>query len=464
VVFGNSLTGALPNFTNGSIPLTTSAAANINSNPMSYVGRQPHNFAPRLGFAYQLIPNTVLRGAVGYYFNLLPPGYMNNAFGGSPFTASPTFSQPAGSVPSITMNAPFAATGAFAANYGVSAEHQLVTPRTFQYNLAVEHQFPGALDLRVGYVGQHNMKQNNTGGSGNIVPNINLQEPPLVGATVQSTNLVQPFSSIGLNNDPLYHSLLNELQVGLHKRYTNGVSLNAEYQWNRIIGTENLENPAGIAPRDSYGPLAGVTPQVLQVNYTYTLPMGHNKLLFASAGDFVNKLIAGWQVSGTTSFQTGQPFSVSYTAPGSPIGQVSGRANRVAGVPLYPSKKTKAQWFNPAAFTAPPCYNSTGTGACSTLYSATGPATYDTYGTSGYDMLRGPRWQNWDMNLEKNTTWRERYHLQLRADSFNVFNHPDLGNPAANITNTSTVGTITSPASSPSYEARTLEFGVKFMF
>ena len=87
------------------------------------------------------------------------------------------------------------------------------------------------------------MKQNNTGGSGNIVPNINLQEPPLVGATVQSTNLVQPFSSIGLNNDPLYHSLLNELQVGLHKRYTIGVSLNAEYQWNRLIGTENMENP-----------------------------------------------------------------------------------------------------------------------------------------------------------------------------------------------------------------------------
>jgi len=46
-------------------------------------------------------------------------------------------------------------------------------------------------------------------------------------------------------------------------------------------------------------------------------------------------------------------------------------------------------------------------------------------------MLRGPGWQNWDMNLEKNTTWKERYHLQLRADSFNVFNHPNLSTPAA---------------------------------
>jgi len=472
VVFANTLAGALPNFTNGSIPLTTSAAAGITSNPMSYVGRQPHNFAPRLGFAYQVLPNTVVRGAAGLYFNLLPPSYMNDSFGGSPFTASPTFSQPAGTVPSITMNAPFAATGAFAANYGVNAEHQLVTPRTIQYNLAVEHQFTKGLDLRLGYVGQHNMKQNNTGGSGNIVPNINIANPPLLGSTVQSTNLVQPFSSIGLNNTPLFHSLLNEFQAGLHKRYSNGLSLNAEYQWTRVIGTENMENPSGQAPRDSYGPLAGITPQVLQVNYAYTLPMGHNKLLFASAGVFVDKIVSGWQVSGTTNFQTGQPFSVSYTAPGSnPIGQVSGRANRTPGVPLYPAKKTKAQWFNPAAFYAPPCYNSVLTGSatvnCLAVYTAgqtAGVPSYATYGTSGYDMLRGPGWQNWDMNLEKNTVWKDRYHLQMRADSFNVFNHPNLGNPAANISNTATIGTITSAASSPSYEARTVEFGVKFMF
>jgi hypothetical protein len=472
VVFGNSLAGALSNFTNGSIPLTTSAAASITSNPMSYVGRQPHNFAPRLGFAYQVIPNTVLRGAAGLYFNQMPPGYMNNSFGGTPFTASPTFSQPAGTVPSITMDAPFQATGAFATNYGVSAEHQLITPRSFQYNLAIEHQFPKGLDMRLGYVGQHNMKQNNTGGSGNIVPNINLANPPLLGSTVQSTNLVQPFSSIGLNNSPLYHSLLNELQFGVHKRYTNGLSVNAEYQWTRVIGTENMENPSGQSPRDSYGPLGGITPQVLQVNYSYGLPFGHNKMLFANAGDFANKLIAGWQISGVSSFQTGQPFSVSYTAPGSnPIGQVSGRANRVPGVALYPAKKTRTQWFSPAAFTAPPCYNSVTTGSatvnCAAVYAAgqaAGVPSYATYGASGYAMLRGPGWQNWDMNLQKTTTWRERYELQLRADSFNIFNHPNFANPAANISNTATVGTITSTASSPSAQARTLEFGAKFMF
>jgi hypothetical protein len=79
-------------------------------------------------------------------------------------------------------------------------------------------------------------------------------------------------------------------------------------------------------------------------------------------------------------------------------------------------------------------------------------------------MLRGPRFQDWDMNLEKNVLWRERYKLTLRADSFNVFNHPNLGTPSASISNTATVGTITSVSGTPAYEARTVEFAVKFSF
>ena len=49
-----------------------------------------------------------------------------------------------------------------------------------------------------------------------------------------------------------------------------------------------------------------------------------------------------------------------------------------------------------------------------------------TYGNFGYNMLRGPAWQNWDMSLQKNTIWNEQYRLQLRIDSFNVFNHPNF--------------------------------------
>ena len=88
-----------------------------------------------------------------------------------------------------------------------------------------------------------------------------------------------------------------------------------------------------------------------------------------------------------------------------PSGAQNGRADRVPGVPLYPANKSIHQWFNPAAFTAPVPY---------------------TYGNSAYNMLWGPHYQDWDMSVVKNTVWRERINLQLRMDSFNVFNHPNF--------------------------------------
>jgi hypothetical protein len=68
------------------------------------------------------------------------------------------------------------------------------------------------------------------------------------------------------------------------------------------------------------------------------------------------------------------------------------------------------------------------------------------------------------MSLQKNIKFHERYNVQLRADSFNVFNHPNLGTPNAAISNTTTVGTITGISGTPAYQQRTVEFAGKFTF
>jgi hypothetical protein len=244
---------------------------------------------------------------------------------------------------------------------------------------------------------------------------------------------------------------MNSLQIGVHKQYSHGFQLNAEYQWTRVLGTENLQNPSGATPNDSYGQIGGITPQVVVASYSYELPFGKGKAFMSGSGNLVDKLVSGWQISGITTIQTGQPFSVSYTAPGSITGAVSGRANVVPGVPLYPGKKSNAQWFNPAAFTAPPLVTING-------------VQYATYGNSAYNLLRGPYYQSWDMNLEKNLRFRDRYRLQLRGEAFNAFNHPNFGTPNATITNAATVGTITSISSTPAASARTIEFVAKFNF
>jgi hypothetical protein len=470
VVFGNSYPSAsIPAYINGAIPIALSSQVGLPNNVFSYLGQAKKNFAPRFGFAYEVLPNTVVRGAVGLFFNLLASNYIDTApFTTLPFVASQSYTNATSATGAgfFTMNNPFSATGKFSSNPSVLTQPKTTTPYTEEYNLAIEHQFKHGLDVRVGYVGQHNLKQNNFGGPGTTTPNINLQDPPIVGKTVQSTNLVQPFAAITENIDPIFHSNMNSLQLGLHKQYSHGIAFGAEYQWTRVLGTENIEDPSGAHPNDSYGPVSGITPQVLALNYSYLLPFGRGQAFLSGSSNLVNKIVSGWQISGITDIQTGQPFSVTYTASGT-TGLVSGRADRIPGVPLYPTTKTKAQWFNPAAFQAPQCYNANGTGPCTgtnAIYTPGGPTTYALYGNSGYDMLRGPRFQNWDMNLQKNILFKERYNVQLRADSFNVFNHPNLGTPNAAISNSSSVGKITSISGTPAYEQRTVEFAAKFSF
>jgi hypothetical protein len=436
VVFGNSyppanaVVPAIPAFL--TLPIELSPKAGLSNNVWSYLGQDTNNVAPRLGFAYQVMPKTVVRGAFGIFYNLLPASYFGNYAANIPFEGTETFEQPAG-VPTISMNAPFASTGAFTANPSVNAQHSTVTPYTEAWNLAVERQFGKNTSVRVGYVGQNNIKQNNSSGSGNTAPDINLPSP--APGPVQPRRFVQPWATISLLDDPIFHSSMNSLQVGVHKQYGSNFTIDAEYQWTRVLGTENFENPLTVG--DSYGNIGGITPQVAVVSYSYLLPFGNGQLLFSDAGNVVNKVISGWRFSGITDYQGGQPFSVSFST--SVQGSVSGRANRVPGVPLYPSNKSLHEWFNPAAFTAPPTY---------------------TYGTSGYDMLWGPRYQDWDMSLEKNTVFKERINLQLRMDAFNAFNHPNFSTPNAAVSNPSNFGQITATTG----ENRTVEFAAKLSF
>jgi len=195
-------------------------------------------------------------------------------------------------------------------------------------------------------------------------------------------------------------------------------------------------NPLNVI--DSYGNIGGVARKVAVISYSYPLPFGRGQKLLSGASNAVTNVIGGWQFSGITSFQGGQPFSAAYSASytGTPT---SGRPNAVVGTPLYPANKTLAQWFNPAAFSVP----------------ANG-----TYGNSGYNGLWGPGLQTWDMSLSKTIKIHERVSLQLRADAFNTFNHPNFGNPNATITSPASVGTITSQNG----ESRTVEFAGKIIF
>jgi hypothetical protein len=433
VVFAHSFPSATLPAVVAAVPVVLSTNIGLPANIWDYLGQDKNNVAPRFGFAYSPTSKTVVRGAFGIYYNLFPTLDSGNpVFTGLPFYSVQTFSQPTGKVPSITMSNPFPGSGAIATNPTAATEQKLVTPYQEQWNVAVERQLPWNFGLRIGYVGSHSLKQNNYHGGGNVYPDLNAVTP--APGAVQPRRPIQPFSSISWYNAPIFSMNSNAAQIGLHRQYSNGLTINAEYQYIRVLGTENFQN--SLTTNDSYGNISGIRPHQLQMSYAYELPFGKNHLLLSGANSAVNTAISGWSISGITTFQSGSPFSVSQAS--SLQGGISGRANRTPGVGLYPSNKTIHQWFNPAAFYASDFQ----------------------YGNSAYDMMWGPRYQNWDTEVSKATVLHEGINLVIKVDAFNVFNHPTFSNPSSTITNTKTVGTITSTNGA----SRTLQLGGKLTF
>jgi hypothetical protein len=479
VYFGNSIPStAVPAYATlleNDNMLTTSAAANMSSNPYNYVGQPSPNFAPRLGFAYEFQPKTVLRGAYGIYYNMLAAQYANTWWSGQPpfkGTAKYTNSSTAYNGSYFNMSNPFVTAGAYGSTtFEIDTQAKTKTPYSETYNLALEREFPAGISLRIGYAGQHNLKQSNNGQSSYV--NLNIGSNSMVvypsQAALQASYRYQPLNAVMVQDYPYYHTSMNALQVGLHKRYQSGSSVNAEFQWTRILGVESFLDNTGGHPHDSYGPIGNTVPLLLNLNYIYALPIGRGHLLLNHANNLVDKVLGGWQYSGVGSFQAGQPFSVTANWPtnaaiaSNPNG-VTNRANLVGNpyqsgtITANPTcqapagnTRTNAQWFNPCAFMVP------------STYVGTDGNTYAQYGNSSYNMLRGPGWWNLDMNLVKNIKWMDHYNLQLRAESFNTFNHPNYGNPASNKSNSS-AGIISANANPPVYEPRSVEFGAKFNF
>jgi hypothetical protein len=436
--------------------IETSQQAGISNKLYDYLKEPAPHIAPRVGFAYQPTSKTVVRGAFGIYYNLLVADYMHYWFEQTPLVGTGTYSnsRTAYNNSYFTMSNPFVTSGSFSSTtFGASAQHKTVTPYSEAYNLEVERELPGQMSLRVGYVGMLNIKQNDNGSTVSMNLNVPAQSVPYYYSTLQSNYLHQPFNSITGYNYPAQHTSMNALQAGLHKHYHSGTSVNAEFQWTRILGVESFMNPTGANTSDSYGPVGGITPVALNLNYTYALPVGRGHWLGGNVSNLLDKVIGGWQYSGVGSFQEGQPFNITTNQTGTMWNSL--RPNVVAGQSLYPSHKSRKQWFNPNAFAAP-----------AKTTDANGNA-YIPIGNAGYDKLRGPGWWNMDMNLQKNIKWSNHYNLQVRADSYNIFNHPNFATPNASVyasgTN-SALGTITSTSSTPTYEARSVEFGAKFNF
>lgn len=339
-------------------------------------------------------------------------------------------------------------------------------PNTQQWNLTIQHALGKQWVLEVGYVGTHGVHLRDTR---DAIQSLNATTAnPITVNTVDNGPVPISFNTFangpartptpGLNGYSGYQifandawSRYNSLQTTLSRRWARGYFQTA-YTWSKNIDATSTGNTAFNTAYNSQTDVnasRGLSdfdrPQRLVVSYVHELPFLKNStgLLHAAFG--------GWEVSGITTLQSGLPFSIFDSAAGTAF--LGAGSTPLLGASLA-SGATIAQgyasgsltnrinngYLNPAAF-AP--------AALLYPFDAANPATTcdpvnnANFCTTGFGNLqrniyRGPFQQNWDFSAIKNFHITERQNLRFTADFFNIWNHPNFGNPQ--ITDVETIG------------------------
>jgi hypothetical protein len=352
------------------------------------------SLAPRFGISYLLTPNTerptVLRAGFGIFYDLgSGPAGDVGAGGRFPYTATRfDFSAPlpyTNPPPPFSLSPPYPRMTAFDPN--------LKLPYSEQWSLGIERGLTPSQTLTVTYlgsVGRRLLRQNFLAN-----PNPNFQ-------------------FLYLNTGSAYASY-NALQAQFQRRMSRNLQALVSYTWSHSLDVTSNDSltgggiPTGLYNlRQDYGNSDWDVRHVMSAAATWDLPSKNLESRIARA------LLQHWSIDGVTRARTPTPFSVLYT-PNSPffspdLGPVPFRPDFVSGQPVYVSDPTQpgGKSLNPNAFSVPPVLRQ---------------------GTEGRNSIRGFKVVQTDLSLRRQFEINERWSLLFRADAFNVFNHPNFGNP-----------------------------------
>jgi hypothetical protein len=429
---------------------------------------------PRAGVAWSPFGSqrTVIRAGFGMYNDLQDAlGYRTDQ--NAPF--NPTYSLPSLPVSQLPV-LPTAAVPATAKLVPGGVQPDLRTPTLLSWSFRIQRELTPNTALTVGYVGSHGYHE---------IIGIDANEPfPVIcpaapcpatypasfpagiaGTPVAVGTYYVPTSTRAnpaLANTWTYFSegdsSYNSLDVDVNHRFSGGVSLRGVYTWAKTIDDGDSLNAttSGGEPALASNPFnlradRGLgnfdVRNVGVVNAGYVLPFGPGKHFWTSASGPGRILAGGWMVNSIVTVQSGFPFTpqLSYNPSnnGDTRNPVRPFVNPVFSGPVILG--TPSQWFNPAAFLAP-------------------PAASGFYGNLGRDTLIGPGLATWDLSFLKDTPIHERLNLQFRAEMFNLLNRANFNTPNA-ITFTPTgVSPTAGVITSTSTTSRQVQFGMKLLW
>jgi len=398
--------------------------------PTANVNTDYKAIGPRVAFAWQVTPKTVLRGGYGIFYD--PQGNQGTSirqFRQPPFDFLVNIAASGNDVPSVSTANGFPIvtqspdlTQGTAAIYGLRGiPGDFRNSQVQQFNFSLQRELASNTVVTVGYIAS-------AGAHLTWLPNINLPDPG-PGAIdprrpyhniFPSVSTIQWLESSG-------NSFFSSMQTMFEKRLSHGLNLLANWTWSHSL--DNSYGEGGIGgpiPQDRKNRRADWASSNNDVRHrvniagTYQLPFGPGKA-FATGNGVGSFLVRNWEVGGIAVIQSGLPFTVS--ASGSPSNTGNGsRANPVPGASPYPSNQSIDLWYSPAAFTTPAAY---------------------TWGTLGRNTLRGPSVFNLDGSVSRKFKFGEQRELAFRWELFNAVNHPQFGLPGATI-GVGGAGTITS--------------------
>jgi len=414
---------------------------------------------PRLGLSYDPFSTgkTVLRASFGLHHALLDTlDYRldQSAPFNTIYSTSGTVANPTSGASSVSPS---------------TVQPDMSTPAVLAWTLRVEQQIAPQTSLTIGYVGSHGyhqiLSEDLNEPASVIEPNGTIYYPTTTKANPALANTTSWVSQGS--------SSYNALEVDLRRAFANGFQLRANYTYARNLDDGSAWNtsvsantPAFVEypnnPGLDWGAAATDIRNLAAINASYELPFGKDHLLFAGSSHLVNTAVSGWTLSTIATLESGFPFSpqLGYnpTGSGDTRNPVRPNVNPAFTGSLYTHGSTAqrvAQYFNPAAFSAP---------------------AYGTVGNLGRDTLTGPGYNDLDLSLAKTTQLNERVRAQFRAEVFNILNHTNLGTPSETVfsagptqgtTATETTAAALSPTAGVVTSAATtrqIQLGLKLLF
>jgi hypothetical protein len=473
----------------------------------------------RFGFAYQLHPTTVIRGAFGQVYDDV--GFFGTIFGSAmtqniPVVNSENVGNTSGTTPVYTYATlpaappqfPIPSNGLIPILNGVGYNvrpNLLLLPKVDQFNVSLQQQLGQQMTFTIAYVGNigERVYPSETEGfninqyvlptnPADLTATDNPNNPPGVLSQNQRRPYYNRFSgfyngatqiccSQNINyTGPSGRESYNALQTTVQQRFAHGFQLLANYTWSKALNYGSTY--FAIDPHVEKGPSDTNRNQVFVLSGVYELPFGKNKMFANSNSRWVNYAVGGWELAGTTTYESGLPFTPTYgecgadqdvdSNFGSPGTSSDCRpdANFNApnkgfdrGVGSYDPTTRSRRFFTPVA-------------PLTTNGAQSGPfvrPAFGTIGNIGRNSFHGPSDYFADASLFKNFAITERVKGQFQFQVFNVFNHVPLGVPSANSARcidctTGEPGLITSVDSAVFGSGlpymRQLQFGAKINF